>query len=331
MKLGVFTAFRNEHRSYVKSCEELGIDYEIIDIIGDNWLDEVLSSDCDGFLCRTPSKFQERKNMFNERLYVVNKILQKPIYPSYYELYIHENKKMMFYFLKLNDLPHIDTHIFYRKEDYYDFLEKASYPLVFKTSIGSTSKGVEIIYSKRRAKAIGRKVFGILNNKLAKGYTPQTTGKIIPVQARGLLQKHFVLLQKFVKIKWEWRIVKIGESYFGHQKLLEKNFASGAGKKGWVKPPEELLYMIKEISEKNDFYSVSIDVFETEDNKFLINEVQSIIGQATKHLMIIGGKPGRYIFQNGKFVFEEGSFNQYRSYLLRVEHMIKILREKGVD
>lgn len=330
MKLGIFTAFRNEHRSYVDSCKELGIDYEIIDIIGDNWMDEILASDCDGFLCRTPSKFQERKDMFNEKLYVINKMLHKPIYPSYDELYIHENKKMMYYFMKLNNLPHVKTNVFYRKEDYYSFLEEANFPLVFKTSIGATSKGVEIIRSKSRAKAIGRKVFGMLNNKLAKGYTPQTTGKIIPIQARGLLQKHFLLLQEFVEIKWEWRIVKIGESYFGHQKLLEGDFASGAGKKGWVKPPKELLFMIKDIAEKNDFYSVSIDVFETKDNKFVINEIQSIIGQKTEHLMIIDNKPGRYIFNEGKFIFEEGSFNQYRSYLLRVKHFIEILKEKGV-
>jgi len=330
MKLGIFTAFRNEHRSYVESCKELGIDYEIIDIIGDNWLDEILASDCEGFLCRTPSKFQERKDMFNEKLYVINKMLNKPIYPSYDELYIHENKKMMYYFLKLNGLPHVKTNIFYRKQDYYDFLEKAEFPIVFKTSIGSTSKGVEIIKTKSRAKKIGRKVFGILNNKLAKGYTPQTTGKIIPIRARGLLQRHFILLQKFVDIKWEWRVVKIGESYFGHQKLLEGYFASGAAKKGWVKPPEELLFLLKRIADENNFYSVSLDVFETKTGKFVINEIQSIIGQATKHLMIIDNKPGRFVFKNGKFIFEEGSFNQYRSYLLRVKHFIKLLIDKGV-
>ncbi|MDN5354457.1 MAG: hypothetical protein PWQ09_1213 [Candidatus Cloacimonadota bacterium] len=311
MKLGIFTAFRNEHRSYVESCKELGIDYEIIDIIGDNWLDEILASDCEGFLCRTPSKFQERKDMFNEKLYVINKMLNKPIYPSYDELYIHENKKMMYYFLKLNGLPHVKTNIFYRKQDYYDFLEKAEFPIVFKTSIGSTSKGVEIIKTKSRAKKIGRKVFGILNNKLAKGYTPQTTGKIIPIRARGLLQRHFILLQKFVDIKWEWRVVKIGESYFGHQKLLEGYFASGAAKKGWVKPPEELLFLLKRIADENNFYSVSLDVFETKTGKFVINEIQSIIGQATKHLMIIDNN-------------QADLFSKLENLFLKKDHLINI-------
>lgn len=328
MRLGILTAFRNEHQNYVRACKECDVDYRIVDLIGDNWLQEVQNSGCDGFLCRTPSKFQERKDMFTDKLYVINKMMHRPIYPSFEELFLHENKKMMYYFMTLNHLPHVETHVFYRKSDYYDFIEKTDYPLVFKTSIGSTSKGVKIIKSKQSAQRIGRKVFGRLNEKLAKGYTPQTTGRYIPVRARGLLQRHFVLLQKFENIKWEWRIVKIGESYFGHQKLLEGYFASGAHKKGWVRPPEELLFLIKKISEEHHFYSTALDVFETYAGQFLINEIQSIIGQKTDHLMCIDGKPGRYVFTNGKFQFEEGSFNQYKSYLLRVKHFIDILENE---
>ncbi len=331
MKLGILTAFRNEHKSYVKSCESLGVDYEIIDIISDNWLDDIINSDCDGFLCRTPSKFQERKNMFNEKLYIINKFLNKPIYPSYDELYLHENKKMMYYFMKLNNIPHVETHVFYDKAEYFDFIEKTIYPIVFKTSIGSTSKGVEIIKSKNKARKIGNKIFGRLNNKLAKGYTPQRTGKILPVSARGLLQRHFVILQAFKKIKWEWRIVKIGDSYFGHKKLLDGDFASGTRKKGWGKPPRQLLDIARNLSDYHGFLSVGIDIFETNDGNFLVNEIQSIIGHSTEHLMHIDGKPGRLIYQNGEYIFEEGHFNEHKSYLLRVKHMIDILKAKGVQ
>ena len=331
MKLGILTAFRDEHRYYVRSCEELKIDFEIIDIIGDNWLNDIMKSECDGFLCRTPSKFQERKDMFNDKLFVINKIFKKPIYPGYDELYVHENKKMMFYFAKLSGLPHVETHVFYRKNEYFDFVEKTKYPIVFKTSIGATSKGVEIIKNKARAKQIGRKVFGMLNSKLAKGYTPQTTGKIIPVQAVGLNQRHFVLIQEFKKIKWEWRIVKIAESYFGHRKLLEGDFASGSHKKGWGKPPEQLLDYARMISEKFGFYSISLDIFETAENQFFVNEIQSIIDQTSEHLMSIDGKPGRFLYQNGEYIFEEGHFNQHKSYMLRVKHLVEILKAQGVN
>ena len=327
MKLGIFKGFDHYHKFYIKSCEELKINYELIDITAPDWLDQVSNSDCDGFLCRPPCKFQERKTMFDERLYIINKIMKKPIYPSYDELYIYENKRMMFYWLKLNGFPHTETHVFYRKKDFYSFLDKnKNYPLVFKSNIGSTAKGVKIVKTKKQAKRIAHKVFGLINPKLARGYTAITTGRIIPITSYGSREKHFLLVQKFEKIKWEWRIVKIDESYFGHKKLLKGNFASSSDLKGWKKPPDELLYLVKKICELGNFYSMNVDIFETEDGRFLVNELQSLFGQKTEHLMYVNNSPGRYIYKNNKFIFEEGSFTQHQSYLLRIKHFLKILQ-----
>ncbi len=326
IKLGVFTAFRNMHKYYIKSCEELGIKYEVIDIIGDNWLEEVLNSDCDGFLCRPPSKFQERKSMFDERLYLVNKWLNKPIYPSYDELLIYENKKMMSYFFKIHNIPHTKTNIFYRKKDCLEFIKNTNFPLVFKTNIGSTAKGVKIVKSKLAAKVITNKVFGLLNSKLSRGYTPQTTGKIIPFSAVGSNQKHYLIFQDFEKIKWEWRIIKIDNFYFGRKKLLKGNFASGSDLAGFDNPPKDLLLLTKKICDLGNFNSMAADIFETEDNRFLVNELQSIFGCKNPYQMCIDGKPGRYILEGEKFVFEKGKFNIYDIYTMRVKHFIKLLK-----
>ena len=118
MKLGIFTGFDKCQKYYVRSCEDLGIEFEIIDIIAPDWLERIKESNCDGFLCRPPSKFQERNTMFDERLYVINKILKKPIYPSYEELFIYENKRVTSYWLDLYDFPKPDTFVFYRKREF---------------------------------------------------------------------------------------------------------------------------------------------------------------------------------------------------------------------
>jgi len=70
------------------------------------------------------------------------------------------------------------------------------------------------------------------------------------------------------------------------------------------------------------------DIFETEDGRFLVNELQSLIGQKTKHLMKVDDKAGRFIFKDKKFEFEAGSFNDHQSYDLRVKHFLKILEQK---
>jgi len=328
MKLGIFTAFRDMHKYYIKSCDEIGIDYEVIDIIGPDWLSNVLSSNCDGYLCRPPSEFQERKSMFDERLYIINKLMGKSIYPSYEELCIYENKRMMSYWLELNHFPHAPTRVFYSKKAFLNWLNDADLPIVLKNNIGSTSKGVRIIKDKGIAKTIAGLVFGWGNAKLAIGYTSQMTGKILPFPALGTMQKHYLIVQNFERIRWEWRIIKIGESYFGHKKLLKGDFASGSGKVGWDAPPDELLMMVKDICERGNFYSMAVDIFETIDGRYLVNELQSIFGSYDDSQTYINGKPGRFILQNGKFVFEEGIFNKHGSYLLRVKHFIELLNNK---
>ena len=329
MKLGILKAFSEQHKYYIRACESLQIDYEVIDILSYRWLEYITNSDCDGFLCRPPSKFQERKTMFDERLYIIDKYLKLPLYPSYDELFIYENKKMMDYWLTINKIKHAKTYVFYNKEEYFDFIKKARFPLVFKTNIGSTAKGVKIINNKLIASSIGKKVFGTHNSKLVSGYTPETTGKIIKFKATGSAQKHFIILQEFLDVKWEWRMVRIGNSYFGHKKLLKGAFASGSKLKGWDRPPDKLLYLTKEICDKGNFLSMNVDIFETSDGEFYVNELQSIFGQSTEQLMLVDGLPGRFVFTNSNFVFEKGNFNQNQSFDLRVKHFLKLLKDEN--
>jgi glutathione synthase/RimK-type ligase-like ATP-grasp enzyme len=265
--------------------------------------------------------------MFDEKLYTIVAFLGRKIYPSYDELFIYENKKMMSYWLQVHDIPHVKTEVFYEKKRFLQFLEKSALPIVIKTNIGSTAKGVEIVRNRAKARFIADMTFGKGSTKLAPGYTKQCTGKILSVPAIGTLQRHFLIVQTFEKIKWEWRMIKIGDSYFGHKKLLKGDFASGSGSVGWEAPPLQLLHMLEAICEKGRFDSMAVDIFETEDGRFLVNELQSIFGSYDDSQMYIEGKPGRYLKQNGRFVFQEGKFNQHSSYLLRVKHFVQILSE----
>ena len=326
VKLGILKGYTDIYKQYVLSCKEMGIMYEVIDILSENWIELIESSNCEGFLCSPPCEFQEWKTIYDERLYVLNKIMKKPIYPSFGELYIYENKRLMSYWLDLHNYPHPDTKIFCRKADFLNFIKANDiYPLVFKTNVGAAASGVKIIKNKRTAISLANKSFGIVNPHFALGHLKLIKGKKWIFPSFGSMQKHYLIIQKFEDIKWEWRIIKIEDSYFGHQKLLKGNFASGSSRVGWYKPPEELLLLVKDICMKGKFDSMAVDVFEKKDGTYLINELQSIFGSYDDAQMYINGHPGRYLFKNGQFHFEEGYFNIYRSYLLRVKHFVNIL------
>ena len=328
-KLGILKDYHNTYLNYIEACKELKVDFSVIDFLSPDWIELIKNSECDGFLCHPPDDIQERKNIYDERLYFLNKVLKKPVYPSYEELYIYENKRNMAYWLEINSFPYPETHIFTKKEDAIEFLKRCDYPVVMKTNTGAGGSGVDIIDKRGKALRIVKTIFGRFHPALTFGrvrFSRKFHG--IPLPLFGRIQKHYLIVQKFYKIKWEWRIIKIGNSYSGHQKLLKGRFASGSDMIGWVTPPDSLLRMVKDVCEKGNFHSMAVDIFETTDGQYLINELQSVFGSYSPFQMKVDGKPGRFVFENGDFRFEEGEFHRFGSNLLRVKHFLKILNDE---
>lgn len=322
MKLGILKEFLGKEKNYVLACEDLGIEYEIIDIISNDWIDKIKNSGCDGFLVRPSAAKEVWKKLYDERLYFINKVMKKPIYPSYDEIFIYENKKNMAYWLKTNEIAHPKTWIFYRKNEALDFLKNYDmFPLVFKTNIGSSAIGVKF-FNKNQAKRVVQKIFTKWKF-FNRGYTKWKMSKFhIPYPLMDDKQHNFVIFQQTLNIKHEWRIIKIGNSYFGHQKLINGKYHSGSGLVGWVNPPIELLDFAKMICDKGSFNSMDIDIFETVEGSYVVNELQSLFGSVLPYQMMFDGKKGRYLNIDGKWEFEEGVFNQNGSCNLRINDFI---------
>jgi glutathione synthase/RimK-type ligase-like ATP-grasp enzyme len=332
MKLGILTDYYEHYKLYEKSCIELNIEYVIIDFLSSLWLDNIKSNlDCDGYLVRPTHDFQEHNDVYMERLYFLNNDLKKPIYPSYNELRIYENKRNMASWLDIHNFPHSKTDVFLDKKEAKRYIESTSFPIVVKSNIGAGATGVQIVKTKNEAMKILHNVFGRVHPLLALGQAQSRKKFGIPIPTYGLAYKHVMLIQQFHKIKWEWRIIKIDNSYFGHQKLLKGEFASGSLLVGWVEPPKELLDLVRNICDTGNFYSMAVDIFETENGEYLVNELQSLFGSYNDSQMYINDVPGRLRYENGEYVFEEGKFNKFGSYLLRVEHFVKILTTRDYE
>jgi len=328
IKLGILKGFKPNWKLYASACEELNVKYEIIDFFASNWLESIKKSDCNGFLVRPPCSYQERLNIYKERLYFLNKVLKKPIYPSFNEIFLYENKRNVATWLKIHDFPHPETRIFTKKDEALDFINNAVYPVVFKTNTGAGSERVNIIKSRFFSRVIVELIFGI-RPEFAFGNTnfvKKLGLKIFP--NIGEAQRHYLIAQDFKDIKWEWRIIKVGKSYFGHQKLSKNGFCSGSDLVGWVEPPKELLFLAKKICETGQFNSMAIDIFETTDGQYYVNELQSLFGSYVESQMYINNIPGRFVFKNNDFVFEEGIFNRHGSNLLRIEDFIEKLQKQ---
>jgi hypothetical protein len=91
-------------------------------------------------------------------------------------------------------------------------------------------------------------------------------------------------------------------------------------------PPTDLLFLIKRISEEDNFGSLSLDVLVSTDNQYYVTEMQSLYGSFSPNQCMVDGKAGRIVFKDNHFEFEEGSdFFQFNSNILRVKDFIKRL------
>lgn len=330
---------------WIKACEKYRIKYEIIELTHQNWIEKVQNGNINYFLACPPGLTSSYKMLYDERIYILAKVLKKKLFPSYEETIIHENKRVLAYWLEANQLPHPKTYIFYFKNEAVEFLKKTQYPIVAKTNIGASGNGVQILknldnslkycdmaFSKTgiRQKIGPNLKIGNYGTRLKrfiqdKNHRQERLSKYRQIYHDP--QRNFVIFQEFIPHDFEWRAVRIGESYFAHKKVKMGDKCSGSKGIDYVTPPVDLLNFIKELCERFNFNSMAVDLFEDGKGGYLINELQTIFGHVQQYILSIDGKPGRYIFQNQNWKFEEGFFNTNLSYDLRLNHVLKILNQ----
>lgn len=333
-----------DEKLWVKACNDFSdkIKYEIIDLLSNDWIEKIVNCKYDILLAKPGSRTSFSKKIYDERLYALQNYFNNLIYPTLDELLIHENKILLSYFLQSKHIPHPTTIISFKKVEALDLLNNLKFPIVSKTAIGASGSGVKIIKNEEEAKKLIGSAFSSSGQKrrwwpdFKKGNLLKRAIKIINNfdEAKEKLNKYhavkndiqrgYVLFQEFIPHNYEWRVVKIGDSYFAHKKIVKDDKASGSLLKGYDKPPISLLNFVKDICEKNNLLSQALDIFELPGEKYLVNELQTFFGQSDPHQMIIDGIPGRYIYKD-EWIFEPGDFNKNESYNLRIEHIISIL------
>lgn len=335
-----------DHLLWLKACEEnmSFIDYRVINLVSNNWQEEIGKQPLDILLARPGRITAPLKQLYDERVYILYNILGYKIFPSPAEIFIYENKRFLSYWLKANNIPHPLTYIFYDFKEAVNFITNIKFPIVAKTNIGASGSGVHILKNIKDAQRYLKSTFTgrgspqrIGPNLLKRGflergfhyliYPSDISKKLSIYQRRAFnLQKGFVIFQEFVRHDFEWRVVRIGDSFFAHKKLKKGEKASGTLLKKYDNPPFTLLEFVKTITDNHRFYSQAVDIFESERG-YLVNEMQCIFGQSDQYQMLVNGKPGRYIYVDHGWEFEYGDFNKNESYNLRIEFLLDQFRK----
>lgn len=333
-------------KKWEASCKSKEINYSVVDLTAYDWFEQITTIQPSLLLLKPSGLTAPYKELYDERLRILVEECGINCYPSLKSALLYENKRFLSFWLKANAISHPKTFIFYKESEANKFSEqRVSFPVVAKTNIGASGSGVRILESKNdldqyiantfsgkgasKRKGPNLKKGGLLKRGLKLVLNPQQLkNKIEVYEARAAdIQKEFILIQEFIPHSYEWRVVRIGDSYFAHKKLLQGNKTSGSLEKSYENPPLELLDYIKELTDKHDLDSVAIDLF-SHNKQYLINEIQCIFGQSDSFQMKVDGIIGRYICTNDTWKFEKGNFNNNENYDLRLSHALSKHRAK---
>lgn len=332
----------HDHEGWIQSFKKFDqIEFKIIEIFADNWLELIQKEVFDVLVLRPPGRSSFFKQMYDNRVQLLAELYPNKLYPNIELIKIYENKRYFRDWMLVRNLPHPKTWVFYSKEDAVQFLQtNNNYPLVSKLNIGASGKGVFFLPNKdqtiREISILfgeGKRIIGAPN--LKKGSLLKKIKKILKnpgfvktrlseyKQQSEEVHKNYCIFQEFIEHSFEWRCVVIGDSYFAHKKLVKDGKSSGTLLKDYSNPPIALLNFVREISIKHSIDSAAIDIFE-HNGSYLINEIQSFFGQSDPHQMYINNIPGRYYYIDKSWVFQEGSFNVNQCFDLRTQHILDI-------
>lgn len=311
--LGVIKDFWHNHRHYIPACVEMGVAYKVLDISKPDWLKVIKESECDAFLVYPSVAVSVWKQMFDERLHVMVHDLGKVIFPSYNEIWFYESKRRMHYWLEANHVPHPKTWVFYDLKESIAFIEQVELPIVYKSNFGAGASGIRIFWNRTALQNHIKRCF-------KKGFIPSNG-------CANDKEWGTILLQKYLPNVREWRVVRIGESYFGYEKLKLGDYHSGSLEREYHRLVDRLLNFAKSIMDIGAFMSMDLDIFETEDGQYLVNELQTMFGMSRSEMCVVDGKAGRMLFYQDTetWDFEPGDFCKNHLCNLRVNTLLRML------
>lgn len=129
----------------------------------------------------------------------------------------------------------------------------------------------------------------------------------------------------------EWRMVRIGDSFICRLKGRRGDFHSGSGLVTWARPTPALLELAWQVTERGQFRSMDVDVFETRDGRLLVNELHAVFGAIEEKNLQRGTEDmGRWLrTAAGAWRFEPGFFYDHACANLRVEEVLRAVDGNG--
>ena len=282
---------------WISYCEEKGIPYKIVDAYSSDIVKQV--EDCDAFMWHHHHA-NYKDALFAKQLLYSLQIAGKKVFPDFNTGWHFDDKVGQKYLLEAIGAPLVPSYVFYTKKEALDWIEKTTFPKVFKLRGGAGASNVKLARTKNDARKLVNKAFGKgfpqfgRMTYLKERYKKWRNGKdsfigvckgvyrlFVPTEFSKMhsKEKGYAYFQDFVpNNKYDIRIIVIGQSKsFGVKRMVRKDDFRASGSNDPVYKKSEIdircVQIAFSLAKKLQAQSVAMDFVFDENHNPLIVEI----------------------------------------------------------
>jgi glutathione synthase/RimK-type ligase-like ATP-grasp enzyme len=239
---------------WIEYLEEKNIPYLIVNAFDNNIIKQIKENKVTHFM------WHFNQNYFEDMLHArtlfrsINQIGIKT-FPGEGAYWHFDDKVAQKYLLEALDVPLVNADVFYHKKEAEDYIEKTSFPKVFKLKGGAGSINVKLIKTKSQARKIVNQAFGrgfsafdswtVFTDTIERFWRQKTRHNFLRVLKWGFKgifvdqqykvfpkQRNYVYFQEFIPdLTYDIRLIVIGNKCFYLKRNTRDNDfrASGSG------------------------------------------------------------------------------------------------------
>jgi glutathione synthase/RimK-type ligase-like ATP-grasp enzyme len=284
MKIAIHNLAGSFSDRWIKYCDENQISYKLVNCYDYDIVAQL--DDCKGLMWHW-NQNDYKAALFARQLTISLEKKGIKVFPDVNTAWHHDDKLGQKYLLEAVGAPLVKSYVFYTKQEALDWLDKTTFPKVFKLRNGAGSINVSLAKTKKKAKRLAKKAFGkgfshinrlsslmdrfwILkrdrNMQAMRGILSGFARMFIPTEVERFShnEKGYIYFQEFIPDnEYDTRMVVIGDRCFGVRRYCRKNDfrASGSGIKAYESALFDKIYIKSafEITKNLKMQSVAYD------------------------------------------------------------------------
>lgn len=296
MKIAIHKSNWGFSKDWIAYCEKQNIAYKIVNCYASNIIEQI--SDCEVLFWHHHHILAKDKVFAKQLLFSIQQSGKK-VFPDFNTGWHFDDKLGQKYLLEAIQAPLVPTEVYYSKSEAYDWVQRTTFPKVFKLRGGAGSSNVKLVRSKAAAYKLINTAFengfpsydkwGNLKEEFRKVLVKKGTPKELLKSVRRLFystefarihgpERGYVLFQEFIPNNaFDIRIITIGNKAFGLKRLVRDGDFRASGS-GFIKYEKELIdercvKIAFEVSKKLEGQCVAYDFVFDQNNNPLIVEI----------------------------------------------------------